>query len=258
MPFFLGFSFLFRAIPFRAGFLPQTYRWYSGLSLSHSTPPRYWNELLLQGWWSAPLLRRSRGHSWNHSSLDDHVCSLRVFFAIFHVVRKTDGTMNDLVASLSAVPLTITVDGVGLINSFQYYSVAVYTLFLRSFETIASPHHLQLEVCLKGSGNDSCLFPGYSLAYQVKTHYPFPVFLICMKASQTHWLLAAWESSFALMRMAGGKESSLALPMLLLSLLTSLSLSELLPSRRTSNWFPGSPFLFLWVLLGIVVLWYIP
>lgn len=53
-----------------------------------STPPRHWNGLLRQGWWSASLLRRSRGHSWNHSSLDDHICSLRVFFAIFHVARK--------------------------------------------------------------------------------------------------------------------------------------------------------------------------
>ena len=94
--------------------------------------------------------------------------------------------MNDLVASLSAVPLTITVDGVGLTNPFKHHSVAVYTLFLRSFGTIASPHHLQLVSCLEGSDNDSCLFPGYSLAYQGKTHYPFPVFLICMKASQTH------------------------------------------------------------------------
>ena len=85
----LGDNFtLFGAIPFRSGFPPQTYPWYSGLSLSHSTPPRHWNGSLHQGWWSAPRLRRSRGHSWNHSSLDDHICSLRVFFAILHVARK--------------------------------------------------------------------------------------------------------------------------------------------------------------------------
>lgn len=37
----LGDNFtLFGAIPFRSGFPPQTYLWYSGLSLSHSTPPR--------------------------------------------------------------------------------------------------------------------------------------------------------------------------------------------------------------------------
>lgn len=35
--------------------------------------------------------------------------------------------MNDLVASLSAVPLTITVDDVGLTNPLKHHSVAIYT-----------------------------------------------------------------------------------------------------------------------------------
>lgn len=111
--------------------------------------------------------------------------------------------------------------------------MAVYTLFLRSFGTITSSHHLQLEACLEGSDNDSCLFPGYSLSYQVKTHYPFSVLLICMKASQTHFLLTVSKSSLALIRMDGGKESSLALPMFFLSLLTSCRCLNYFPLRRT-------------------------
>jgi len=41
-------------------------------------------------------------------------------------LEKQTGTVNNLVASLSAVPLTITVDGVGLIKPFKHHSVAVY------------------------------------------------------------------------------------------------------------------------------------
>ena len=33
-------------------------------------------------------------------------------------LEKQTGTMNDLVASLSAIPLTITIDGVGLTDPF--------------------------------------------------------------------------------------------------------------------------------------------
>ena len=68
---------------------------------------------------------------------------------------------------------------------------------------------------------------------KLRTHYLFSVLLICIKASQTHWLLAVSKSSLALIRMDGGKESSLALPMLLLSLLTSVRCLNCFPLRRT-------------------------
>jgi len=63
----------------------------------------------------------------------------------------------------------------------------------------------------------------------------FPSFHICIKASQTHFLLAVSKSSLALIRMDGGKESPLGLPMLLLSLLTSCRCLNYFPLRRTSN-----------------------